>query len=80
MPISTTITFQQVVAAADSIPFNTGSICIPNIQVPANLENLGVKLRQRTTVLHVVNKDIRGGHPQKENSHTIEDKIKDFIQ
>ena len=79
MPISSTITFQQVVAA-DSIPFNTGPIRIPNIQVPANLGNLGIKLGQRTTALDVVNKGIRGGHAQKENSHTTEDKIKDFIQ
>ena len=71
MPISSTITLQQVVAA-DSIPFNTGPIRIPTIQIPANLRNVGVKLRQQTTVLDVVNKGIGGGHAQKENGHTTD--------
>ena len=69
MPISSTATLQQV-AAADSIPSNTGPICIPNIQIPANLGNLGVKLRQQTTASDVT-KGIRDGHAQKENSHKI---------
>ena len=75
MPIPNMTTLQQVVAT-DSIPSNTGPIRIPNIQIPANIGNLGVKLRQQTTVSDVVNKDIGGGHAQKENSHTTEDKIK----
>ena len=75
MPISSMITLQQVVAV-DSIPSNSGPIRIPNIQIPANLGNLGVKLRQQTTVSDVVNKGIGGGHVQKENSHTTDDKIK----
>ena len=75
MPISSTITPQQVIAV-DSIPSNTGPIRIPNIQTPANLGNLGVKLRRQTTVSDVVNKGIGGGHAQKENSHTTDDKIK----
>ena len=79
MLISSTITLQKVVAA-HSIPSNTGPIRIPNIQIPANLGNLIVKLRQQTTVSDVVNKGIGDGHAQKENSHTTEDKIKDFIQ
>ena len=69
MPISSTITLQQVVAA-DSIPSNTGRIRTPNIQIPANLGNLGVKLRQQTTASDV-SKGIRDGHAQKENSHKI---------
>ena len=79
MPISSTITLQQVVAA-DSIPSNTGRIRTPNIQIPANLGNLAMKLRQQITASGVVSKGIGDGHGQKENSHTTEDKIKDFIQ
>ena len=79
MPISSTITLQQVVAA-DSIPSNTGRIRTTNIQIPPNLGNLGVKLRQQITASDVVSKGIGDGHAQKENSHTTEDKIKDFIQ
>ena len=75
MPISSTITLQQVVAA-DSIRSNTGQIRTPNIQIPANLGNLGVKLRQQTTTSDFVSKGIRDGHAQKDNSHTTEDKIK----
>ena len=75
MPISSTITLQQVVPA-DSIPSNTCPVRIPNIQIPANLGNLGVKLGQQTTVSDVVNKGIGCGNVQKENSHTTEDKIK----
>ena len=75
MPISSTITLQQVVAA-DSIPSNTGRIRTPNIQIPANLGKLGVKLRQQITALDVGSKGIGAGHAQKENSHTTEDKIK----
>ena len=67
MAISSTITLQQVVAA-DSISSNKGAIHIPNIQIPANLGNLGVTLRQQTTVLDVVNKSIEDDHAQKENS------------
>ena len=73
MPISSMITLQQVVAT-DSIPSNTGPMPIPNIQIPANLGDFGVKLRQQTTVLYVMNKSIGDGHAQKENSHTTEDK------
>ena len=40
------------------------------IQIPANLGNLGVKLRQQATALDVVNKGIGDGYAQKENSHT----------
>ena len=79
MPISSTITLQQVVAA-DSIPSNTGRIRTTNIQIPTNLGNLGMKLRQQITASDVVSKGIGDGHAQKENSHTTEDKIKDFIQ
>ena len=67
MAISSTITLQQVVAA-DSISSNTGAIRISNIQIPPNLGNLGVTLRQQTTVLDVVNKSIGDDHAQKENS------------
>ena len=69
MPISSTITLQQVLAA-DSITSNTGRIRTLNIQIPANLGNLGVKLRQQATALDVVNKGIGDGYAQKENSHT----------
>ena len=79
MPISSTITLQQVVAA-DSIPSNAGRIRTTNIQIPTNLGNLGMKLRQQITASDVVSKGIGDGHAQKENSHTTEDKIKDFIQ
>ena len=79
MPISSTITLQQVVAA-DSIPSSTGRIGTPNIQIPANLRNLGVKLRQQIPASDVVINGIGDGHAQKENSHATEDKIKDFIQ
>ena len=75
MLISSMVTPQQVVAA-DSIPSNTCPICILNIQIPANFGNPGVKLRQQTTVLDVVNKGIGDGHVKKENSNTTEDKIK----
>ena len=34
-----------------------------------------MKLRQQTTVSDVVNRSIGGGHAQKENSHTTQDKI-----
>ena len=61
MPISKTISLQQVVAV-DSIPSNTGPISIPNIQSPANLGNLGIKLRRQTTALGAVSKGIGGGH------------------
>ena len=76
MLISSTITLQQVVAA-DSIPSNTGRIRTANIQIPANLGNLDVKLRQQTTASDVVSKGIGDGHVQRENSHSKEDKIKD---
>ena len=76
MLISSTITLQQVVAA-DSIPSNTGRIRTANIQIPANLGNLDVKLRQQTTTSDVVSKGIGDGHVQRENSHSKEDKIKD---
>ena len=69
------ITLRQVVAT-DSILSNTGPIRIPNIQIPTNLGNLGMKLRQQTTVSHVENKGIGDGHAQIENSHTTEDKRK----
>ena len=46
------------------------------IQIPANLGNLGVKLRQQATALDVVNKGIGDGYAEKENSHTTEKKIK----
>ena len=75
MPIPNMTTLQQVVAT-DSIPSNTGPIRIPNIQNPSNLGNLGVKLRQQTTVSNVVNKGIGDGHALKENNHTTEDKLK----
>ena len=75
MPISSSITLQQVVAA-DSIRSNTGQIRTPNIQIPANLGKLGVKLRQQATASDLVSKGIRDGHAQKDNSHTTEDKIK----
>ena len=75
MPISSTITLQQVVAA-DRIPSNTGRIRTPNIQIPANLGNLGVKPRQQIIASDVVSKGIGDGHAQKENSHTTEDKTK----
>ena len=71
MPISSLITL-----AADSIISNTAPIRIPNIQIPTNLANLSVKLRQQNTVSDVVSKGIGDGHAQKENSHTTEDKIK----
>ena len=71
MPISSTSTL-----AADSILSNTGPIRISNIQISANLGNLGVKLRHQTTVSDVLNKGIGDGHTQKENSHTTEDEIK----
>ena len=74
MLISSTITLQKV--AADSIPSNTGRIRTPNIQIPANLGKLGVKLRQQVTASDVVSKGIGDGHVQKENSHTTEDKIR----
>ena len=73
MQISSTITLQQVLAA-DSITSNTGRIRTLNIQIPANLGNLGVKLRQQATALDVVNKGIGDGHAQKESSHTTENK------
>ena len=73
MPISGTTTLQQVVAAG-SIPSNAGTINITNIQIPANLGNLGMELRQKTTVRDVVNKGIGDGHALKENS--IRKKIK----
>ena len=63
MPISSTITLQQVVAA-DSIPSNTGRIGTPNIQIPANLGNLGVKLRHQITASDVVIKGIGDGHAE----------------
>ena len=69
------ITLQQIVAT-DSILYNTGPIRIPNIQSPANLGNLGMKLRQQTTVSHVENKGIGAEHAQIENSHTTEGKRK----
>ena len=72
MAISSTITFQKVVAT-DTIPSNTGPVCIPNNQIPANLVNLGVKLRHQTTVSDVVNKCTGDEHAEKENSHTTED-------
>ena len=75
MPISSRITLRQLVVA-DSIPSNVSAIGIPNIQMPANLGNLVVKLRQQTTVSDVVNNGIGDGHAKKENSHTAEDKIK----
>ena len=75
MPISSTITLQQVVAA-DRIPSNTGRIRTPNIQITANLGNLGVKPRQQIIASDVVSKGIGDGHAQKENGHTIKDKIK----
>ena len=68
-------TLQQIVAA-DRIPSNTGPIRIPNIQIPANLGNLEVKLRQQTAVSDVVNKGIGYGHALKENNHTTEGKRK----
>ena len=40
----------------------------------------GMKLRQQITASDVVSKGIGDGHAQKENSHTTQDKIKDFIQ
>ena len=75
MPISNTTTLQQAVAT-DSITSNASRIRISDIQVPVNLENLGVKLRQQTTVSGVLNKVIGDGHALKENNHTTEDKIK----
>ena len=78
MPISSKITLQQVVAA-DSIRSSTGPIRIPNIQIPANIGSLGVRLRQQITVLDVVNKGIGGGHAQKECNHTTGDKIEGNI-
>ena len=45
-----------------------------NIQIPANLGNLGMELRQKTTVPDVVNKGIGDGHALKENN--IRKKIK----
>ena len=60
----------------DSIRSNTGQICTPNIQIPGNLGNLGVKLRQQITASDVVSKGIGDGHAQRENSHATEDKIK----
>ena len=74
MPISSPIT-----PAVDSILSNTDPIRIPNIQILANLGNLGVKLKQQTTVSDVVNKGVGDGHVQKENSHTTKDKIKRLI-
>ena len=71
MPTSSPITL-----AVDSILSNTDPIRIPNIQILANLGNLGTKLKQQTTVSDVVNKDARDRHVQKENSHTTKDKIK----
>ena len=78
MAISRTSTLQQVVAAG-RVPSSTDPICIPIIQIPANLENLDMKLRQQSTVSDVVNKGIGDGHALKENNHTTEDKIKKFI-
>ena len=75
MPISSTITRQQVVAA-NGIPSSTGRIRSSNIQILANLGNLDVKLRQQITASDVGSKGIGVGHTQKENSHTREDKIK----
>ena len=74
MPISSPITL-----AVDSILSNTDPIRIPNIQILANLGNLGAKLKQQTTVSDVVNKGVGDGHVQKENSHTTKDKIKRLI-
>ena len=74
MPISSPITL-----AVDSILSNTDPIRIPNIQILANLGNLGTKLKQQTTVSDVVNKGVRDRHVQKENSHTTKDKIKRLI-
>ena len=71
MPISSPITL-----AVDSILSNTDPIRIPNIQILANLGNLGAKLKQQTTVSDVVNKGVGDGHVQKENSHTTKDEIK----
>ena len=75
MPISSTITLQQLIAA-DSIPSSTGQIRTPNIQIPPNLGNLRVKPRQQTITSDVVSKGIGNGHAKKENSHTKEGKIK----
>ena len=75
MLISSTITLQQVVAAG-SIPSNTDPMCIPNIQIPANLGKLDIKLRQQATVSDVVNKDVGDGHAQKEIRHNKKNKIK----
>ena len=74
MQISSTTTLHQI--ATDSITSNTGPIHIPKIQIPANLGNLGMKLRQQTTVLDVMNKVIEDGHALKENNHATEDRIK----
>ena len=69
------MTLHQAVAA-DRIPSNTGQIRTPNIEIPANLGNLGVKPRQQIIASDVVSKGNGDGHAQKENSHTAEDKIK----
>ena len=68
--------FYPHLPSGDSTPSNTDRIRTPNIQIRANLGNLGVKLRQQTTASDVVNKGIVDGHAQKENSHTTEDKTK----
>ena len=78
MPISSTTTLQQIVAA-NSIPSNTGPVRVPHIQIPSSLGNLGVQVRQQTTISDVVNKGIGDGHTLKENNHTTEDKIKGNI-
>ena len=53
--------------------FQYRSNSYPSIQIPANLGNLGVKLRQQTTVSDVVNKVIGDGAALKEINHTTED-------
>ena len=75
MPISSTTILQQIVAA-DSIPSSTDPVYIPNIQIPAKIENLGMKLRQQNTVSDVMNKGIGDGNALKENNHTRKYKIK----
>ena len=49
------------------------------LQLPVNPKNLGVKLRQQTTVSCVVKKVIGDGHALKESNHTTEDQTEGHI-
>ena len=53
---------------------------IPKLQTRDKLRNHDAKKKRQVTALAVVKKVTGDEYIQKENSHTAEDKIKDFIQ